>query len=140
MSKEDVINYVMTTPGNTNRAVLGSMLDSIKGDGEIPYPKIFMQVTPGMSFYYNCLTHSYEDFIAFKDGDIVWLDEEWTNGQAEFAFHGLLMVRKVNDIVFLLNFPSYSSDTDSSYNFNEKYYEISTDRILSATCSFTIYK
>ena len=29
MGTQDVINYVMNTPGNTNRAVLGSMLDSI---------------------------------------------------------------------------------------------------------------
>ena len=29
MSKEDVINYVMTTPNNPNRAVLEGMLDSI---------------------------------------------------------------------------------------------------------------
>lgn len=31
MSKEDVINYVMTTPGNPNRAVLNGMLDSMGG-------------------------------------------------------------------------------------------------------------
>lgn len=29
MSKEDVMDYVMTTPGNPNRAVLSGMLDSI---------------------------------------------------------------------------------------------------------------
>ena len=29
MSKEDVINYVMTTPNNPNRAVLEGMLDSM---------------------------------------------------------------------------------------------------------------
>ena len=33
MSKEDVINYVMTTPGNPNRAVLEGMLDSISDGG-----------------------------------------------------------------------------------------------------------
>ena len=35
MSKEDIINYVMTTPNNPNRAVLSGMLDSIAeaGDG-----------------------------------------------------------------------------------------------------------
>lgn len=31
MSKEDVINYVMTTPNNPNRAVLSGMLDGIDG-------------------------------------------------------------------------------------------------------------
>lgn len=34
MSKEDVINYVMTTPNNPNRAVLEGMLDSITGASE----------------------------------------------------------------------------------------------------------
>lgn len=33
MSKEDVIDYVMTTPGNPNRAVLSGMLDSIAESG-----------------------------------------------------------------------------------------------------------
>lgn len=33
MSKEDIINYVMTTPGNPNRAVLEGMLDSIANAG-----------------------------------------------------------------------------------------------------------
>ena len=33
MSKEDVINYVMTTPGNPNKAVLSGMLDSVAQSG-----------------------------------------------------------------------------------------------------------
>ena len=31
MDKQDIINYVTETPGNTNKAVLGSMLDSMSG-------------------------------------------------------------------------------------------------------------
>ena len=31
MGKEDIINYVMTTPGNPNRAVLTGMLDGVDG-------------------------------------------------------------------------------------------------------------
>ena len=31
MDKNDILNYVTETPGNTNRAVLGSMLDSMSG-------------------------------------------------------------------------------------------------------------
>lgn len=31
MDKNDIINYVMETPGNSNPAVLGSMLDSYSG-------------------------------------------------------------------------------------------------------------
>ncbi len=33
MNKEDVINYVMTTPGNPNKAVLSGILDSIANAG-----------------------------------------------------------------------------------------------------------
>lgn len=33
MDKEDIINYVMETPGNSNPAVLGSMLESYGGGG-----------------------------------------------------------------------------------------------------------
>lgn len=36
MSKEDIINYVMTTPGNPNRAVLTGMLDEIGGGSTEP--------------------------------------------------------------------------------------------------------
>lgn len=31
MEKQDILNYVMNTPRNTNRAVLSSMLDNISG-------------------------------------------------------------------------------------------------------------
>lgn len=33
MSKEEIIDYVMTTPGNPNRAVLEGMLDSVVNAG-----------------------------------------------------------------------------------------------------------
>lgn len=37
MSKEDVIDYVMTTPSNPNRAVLSGMLDEVSGT-QLPSP------------------------------------------------------------------------------------------------------
>lgn len=40
MSKEDIINYVMTTPGNPNRAVLNGMLDNIEGSSNTTFVKI----------------------------------------------------------------------------------------------------
>ena len=33
MNKNDILDYVMNTPGNTNRAVLSSMLNSMEGSG-----------------------------------------------------------------------------------------------------------
>ena len=35
MSKEDVMDYVMTTPSNPNRAVLSGMLDSVAESGGV---------------------------------------------------------------------------------------------------------
>ena len=35
MDKNDILDYVTETPGNTNRAVLGSMLDSFAGSGGV---------------------------------------------------------------------------------------------------------
>lgn len=34
MTKKEILDYVMNTPYNTNRAVLSSMLDQISGSGE----------------------------------------------------------------------------------------------------------
>ena len=39
MSKEDVMDYVMTTPSNPNRAVLEGMLDEISGT-QLPSPTV----------------------------------------------------------------------------------------------------
>jgi hypothetical protein len=36
MTKQNIIDYVMNTPENTNRAVLSSMLDSVSGGGTEP--------------------------------------------------------------------------------------------------------
>lgn len=36
MDKDTILDYVTETPGNTNRAVLGSMLDEIGGGGAEP--------------------------------------------------------------------------------------------------------
>lgn len=49
MGKEDVIDYVMTTPGNPNRAVLSGMLDSIaeSGGGTVEVSKIKLGTANG---------------------------------------------------------------------------------------------
>ena len=33
MNKKDILDYVMSTPGNTNRAILEQMLNSIQNEG-----------------------------------------------------------------------------------------------------------
>lgn len=49
MGKEEVIEYVMTTPGNPNRAVLSGMLDSIaeSGGGTVEVSKIKIATAEG---------------------------------------------------------------------------------------------
>ena len=42
MDKDTILDYVTETPGNTNRAVLGSMLDSIGGGGESGENKVLI--------------------------------------------------------------------------------------------------
>ena len=51
MGKEDIINYVMTTPGNPNRAVLSGMLDGVDEDKReliihVPQLKTFYRTAP----------------------------------------------------------------------------------------------
>ena len=41
MTKNEILEYVMTTPENTNKQVLGYMLDELEGEGEgsnFPFP------------------------------------------------------------------------------------------------------
>ena len=46
MDKQDVIDYVMNTPGNTNRAVLSGILDSFNSGGEeVEYIQRIIAVT-----------------------------------------------------------------------------------------------
>lgn len=42
MDKDTILDYVTETPGNTNRAVLGSMLDSIGGGEESGENKVLI--------------------------------------------------------------------------------------------------
>ena len=47
MNKNDIIDYVMTTPGNTNKAVLSSMLNQIKSeddDNSLTFSKVNVEI------------------------------------------------------------------------------------------------
>ena len=142
MANKDILQYLRETPHNTNVNVVKGMMENGSGDGEseISYPKIFIQVTPGMGFDYQCLTHSYEDLIAFENDTLVWLDEEWTDGQTSNEFHGIMRLEKIDDVVFLLGLPFYNYDTGSTYSVLGKYYKITATEIFSAVYNFNIYK
>ena len=41
MTKNEILDYIMSTPENTNRQILGYMLDELEGEGEggsFPFP------------------------------------------------------------------------------------------------------
>lgn len=72
MDKEDVVNYVMTTPNNTNPAILRQMLDQISGGSN------------GSGVFRFCsdsdsrqLNHTWQEiYDAIKAGMLVLLQEE----------------------------------------------------------------
>ncbi len=79
MDKETILNYVTETPGNTNRAVLGSMLDSM-GGGESSSNVFVADVVAvatkmeGSDFtVYNCTSDvSYSDVVdAYNAGKAI---------------------------------------------------------------------
>ena len=102
MDKNKVLDYVTNTPGNTNRAVLSGMIDSISGGND--FPQVEMEVTPGMSFEFKC-NYSYEDLMNFEDRSIVQLDETWTNGQTDVEYHGLGFLEKRESAIYIYTMP-----------------------------------
>lgn len=73
MSKEDIINYVMTTPGNPNRAVLTGMLDDTADTGETGY---------------NC----YEEMVTLAEETVTTVkkSEESSFAEGEMTFENLI--------------------------------------------------
>ena len=67
MSKEDVMDYVMTTPNNPNRAVLEGMLDSIAeagGGGGIDMLTVTASANPGSPIVVD---KTYEELKAIRE-------------------------------------------------------------------------
>ena len=142
MTNKDILQYLRESPNNTNVNVVKGMIENlIDEDGdEISYPKISMQVTPGMAFKCKCLSHSYEDFMNFENNILVWLDEEWTNEQTSNEFHGIMKLVKINDVIFLLQPPYSSYENDSMYGFGGLGYKVTTTKFSRLSYSFDIYK
>ena len=102
MDKDTILNYVTETPGNTNRAVLGSMLDSIGGGGE---SEMFMvTITPDSnigSVTSGTMDKTYDEIVeANESGKFIIAFIQIGNGggpdarmiplayDGYFAFHG----------------------------------------------------
>lgn len=85
MSKEDVIDYVMTTPSNPNKAVLEGMLDSIADAG------VFIVKMTTEDAYPNQLTLTpdktrEEAIAAYNEGKaVIAIVEEYTGRGASWS-------------------------------------------------------
>ena len=53
MDKDTILDYVTETPGNTNRAVLGSMLDSMGGGGSSQPLMVHLTTEDGLLFTFD---------------------------------------------------------------------------------------
>ena len=126
MGKEQVMDYVMNSPENTNPAVLGNMLDSMGGSEDSETINVIMEVTPGMSFDFEC-NYSYQELLSFSDESIVKLDENWTNGQTDNEYHGFAYFKKADDYINIFTMPAipYGSSSLTIYA-----YRINTTQII----------
>lgn len=84
-TKEEVIDYVMTTPSNPNKAVLSGMLDSIANAGDGSNPMI-VHDTWNSDIEQGTLDKTYGEIRnAFESGQLVYVirhsvNENETNG------------------------------------------------------------
>jgi hypothetical protein len=111
MGIQEVIDYVMETPYNTNRAVLESMLDSIGGSEDSEMINVIMEVTPGMSFDFKC-NYSYQELSSFDDESIIKLDEIWTNGGTDNEYHGFAYFKRADNYINIFTMPAFPGLSD----------------------------
>lgn len=120
MDKQEILDYVMNTPGNTNRAVLSSMLDGVDGlkiyictseeyDATSKTPII---EKPNTSLIYLVPT-SEESGDLFDE--FIWTGEVWER-------FGAGSVNVPNPIEFNKNYYNLSIGTNSSNSFIKSYY------------------
>ena len=77
MDKNDILDYVTETPGNTNRAVLGSMLDSMGGGGSDSNTIIVTVSSPDPYTTVASMT-SLEILDAMSNGKIIVMEKGGT--------------------------------------------------------------
>ena len=73
MDKDTILDYVIETPGNTNRAVLGSMLDSMGGGGSSSNVFVADVIATNTNGTYSCTSDvSYSDIVdAYNAGKAI---------------------------------------------------------------------
>ena len=73
MDKDTILEYVTETPGNTNRAVLGSMLDSMSGGGSSSNVFVADVIATNTNGTYSCTSDvNYSDIVdAYNAGKAI---------------------------------------------------------------------
>lgn len=131
MDKNDILDYVMNTPGNTNRAVLSGMLDSMSGSGGDEMLVVSITVTPAGA----TLDKTYIEIDeAYKSGKMIFgkfifgnnkffgdvyvrpLDSE-NNYYFEYVSHTLSGSGPINWVSDTLNIVTVSYDGDATYEY-----------------------
>ena len=97
MEKQDIIDYVLRTPGNTNPAVLDGMLNSIDGGGS----------EEGVLIFEGDVEMSFKSADLPVDHDSICLDANYKNGLYKFYFD--------DEVVYLLAYDISSSGDMAGY-------------------------
>ena len=129
MDKNDILNYVTETPGNTNRAVLSGMLDSMSGGGE---SEMFMvTITPDShigSVTSGTMDKTYDEIVEANE-----------SGKFIFAFIRIGNGGGPDARMIPLAYDGYSAFRGSStvyYYGASEVYELEI-RISSSSCNVT---
>jgi len=97
MEKQDIIDYVLRTPGNTNPAVLDGMLNSIDGGGS----------EEGVLIYEGDVEMSFRSATLPIPNNSICLNTNYKNGLYKFYFD--------DEVVYLLAYDIDSSGSMEGY-------------------------
>ena len=121
MEKQEVIDYVMNTPMNTNPRILGQMLDELGGGSSEPVVIMFREVDdPGSTPVYTCDTTFEETLALVEKGCVNALSIPVSENVVKTAY----TVGYFSDnFIDFVSMPNKSSSTDISvhqltYNAN----------------------
>ena len=126
IEKEDIVQYVQETPGNSNPAVLRSLLNQLEGSGEGATFKV--EKEDDEKSYQSVYTGAEIDAAVAKAGDATKVTANPTLAGTESALEGLQVgdtKYKVeaggNDNFFIVNI---TSPDDTNYTFDKTVAEI----------------
>ena len=123
MDKQDIINYVLKTPTNTNPAVLSGMLDSIEGDDS---------AEEGVLLYEGDVKMSSRKAVLPIDHNSICLDTNYKNGLYKFYFDDEVVYFLTYDIsssIEMAGYYIYTAQTNS--NFTVQMYSSNNSRPVS---------